>query len=98
VSTIHVVFLAVSSTFECVKPTSKIYQDLGVPHSQAFSQDGPHDHSSVRPDQKSEIAAFFDHLLLDEPADSAVFRMVGNWTNNRSWVPWSLPNLTEYAC
>lgn len=81
------------SNYECMKVGNKIFQALSVPTNQGFSQDGPHDHCSFPADQEGEIAAFFSKFLLDEPADTDVFRTVGNWTYNPSWAPWEVPTL-----
>jgi hypothetical protein len=81
------------SNYQCMTTANKIFQALGVPHNQGFSQDGPHDHCSFPADQESEITAFYDKFLFDQDADTSVFRTVGNWSYNATWVPWTVPNL-----
>jgi hypothetical protein len=81
------------SNYQCMTTANKIFQALGVPHNQGFSQDGPHDHCAFPADQELEIAAFYDKFLLGQDADTSVFRTVGNWSYNATWVPWSAPQL-----
>ncbi|KAI9661565.1 MAG: hypothetical protein M1821_008803 [Bathelium mastoideum] len=81
------------SNYECMTAANKIYQALGAPDHQGFSQDGPHDHCSFPNDQVSEINAFFDRFLLDEQANTTVFRTVGSWSFNATWTPWQVPTL-----
>ena len=88
-------WLGDSSNYECMSAANKIYQALGAADSQGFSQDGPHDHCSFPADQVSEINAFFDRFLLDEQANTSVFRTVGNWSFNATWTPWQVPDLTQ---
>lgn len=72
---------------------NKIFQALGVPKNQGFSQDGPHDHCSFPADQVDEIMSFFDRFLLGQDVETDVFRTVGNWSYNATWVPWDVPML-----
>lgn len=83
------------SNLECMTAGNKIFQALGVKDHQGFSQDGPHEHCSFPADQESEIAAFFDRFLLDEEANTTVFRTVGNWTFDPKWTPWAVPDLSK---
>ena len=90
---IGILWLGDWSNYQCMTTANKIFQALGVPNNQGFSQDRPHDHCSFPADQKSEIAAFYDRCLLNRDADTAIFRTVGNWSYNSTWVPWSVPDL-----
>lgn len=82
------------SNYECMTVANKVFQALGVPDHQGFSQDGPHDHCAFPNDQVVEINAFFDKFLLGEQqANTTVMRTVGNWTYDPSWAPWAVPKL-----
>jgi hypothetical protein len=82
------------SSYQCMTIANKIFQELGVPHHQGFSQDGRHDHCSFPADQQSEIEAFYNRFLLGQKNVSTdIFRTVGNWSYNATWVPWRVLKL-----
>ena len=82
------------SCWECMNAARRVYEALGAKTSQGFSQDGGHAHCSFPEDQRPEIQAFFERFLLGrEDADTDVFRTVGDWTFEPSWVKWKPPVL-----
>lgn len=81
------------TNWECMLAANRIFKALGVGGRQGFSQDGPHDHCSFPADQVGEINAFYDRFLFDKDVETGVFRTVGNWTFNETWVPWKTPQL-----
>ena len=93
-SNVDFLWLGGWSCWECMKAANRIYQALGVPTNQGFSQDGGHNHCAFPEDQEPEVAAFFDRFLLGRDADTSVFRTVGDWVFDPKWVPWKSPKLT----
>lgn len=82
------------SSWECMKAANKIFRALGVQSNQGFAQDASHSHCSFPADQIAEFQLFVDKFLFGKKANTTVFRTAGDWTEEPSWTPWSVPRLT----
>lgn len=83
------------STYGCMKAGQKIYEALGVKDHMGFSQIGGHNHCQFPGGQNAELTAFINRFLLNQSANTNVFRTDGNLGfNENEWCPWSVPQLT----
>lgn len=70
-----------------------IFEALGVKNNMGYSSIGGHGHCVFPSSQQPELTAFIKKFLLDQSADTNVFRSDRSYTFDKAkWVNWTLPN------
>lgn len=71
-----------------------IYQALGASSNIGYSSIGGHGHCSFPSSQQPELTAYIKRFLLNENADTTIWRNDSNYTFNQSrWIDWTIPTL-----
>ncbi|WP_330666084.1 hypothetical protein, partial [Herbinix luporum] len=71
-----------------------IFEALGVKDHMGYSSVGGHGHCIFPSSQQPELTAFIKKFLLDQPADTDVFRSDRNYTFDRArWIDWTIPKI-----
>jgi hypothetical protein len=83
------------STFTGGMVAHRVYEALGVPDNEGYSQVGNHDHCDFPASQQPEVTAYVQKFLLDDAsANTAVLETDGGFTvDDATWVDWATPTL-----
>lgn len=87
-------WLGNESCFNTTYAARMIYEALGVRNNIGYSSIGGHGHCVFPSSQQPELTAYIKRFLLDQNADTNIWRSDRNYTFNSSkWTDWTVPTL-----
>lgn len=82
------------SCFTCAAAARRIWDALGTPDGAGFSQFGHPNHCDFPNEQRAELEAYIDRILLNGDDAVDVFKTSGGFTfDEAKWVDWETPTI-----
>lgn len=90
-------WLGPRSSHTCMAAGRTIYKSLGAEDSMGYSLTSGHTHCSFPSSQQPELTAFYNRFLLDQSANTNVFKSGAGTSVDNSWITWTAPTLSVSA-